>query len=80
MRIDKPGQNDPTTAIDFSNPLPIVSEPWIAKSAFRAAHCDDLARKAEYRSIVNDAEFGKGTAASRAANRRTQGHKLPDVD
>src|ERR1019366_5208168 len=69
MGIDKAGQDHAALTVDFDGLLTILLEPRIAKSVFGDADRDDLAAKAEHGSVFDDAEFGKGSAASRAVYR-----------
>ena len=67
--IDEAGKHHASATINFSNLLAILPEPGIAKGVFRGANRDDLPGEAEHRSVLNNAEIGKKSAASRAVCR-----------
>ncbi len=64
--IDEARKHHASATINLGNLLPIFLEPWIAKSVFRGADRHNLSGEAEHSSVLNNAEFGKGSAASRA--------------
>ena len=66
MGIDKARQHHAPATVDFDDLLAILLQPGIAQSVFRGADRNDLASQAEHGSVFDDAEFGKGSAASRA--------------
>src|SRR5216684_1138307 len=51
VRIYKPRQNHAPIAIDLSDLLPILLQPWIAQSVFGRSHRDDLAPKTKDRCV-----------------------------
>src|SRR5580765_4343788 len=55
--IYKPRQNHAPIAIDLSDLLPILLEPWIAQSVFGCSYRDDLSPKTKDRCVLNDVEF-----------------------
>ena len=80
MRIDEAGQDHASAAVDLRDSLAILLQPRIAQRIFCGANRDDLSPKTEHRSVLNDSEFGKGSAAPRAVRSRAQREKLADVD
>ncbi len=67
--IDEAGKHHASATVDLDNLLAILLQPRIAKSVFCGANRDDLSGEAEHGSVLNDAEIGKGSAASRAVCR-----------
>ncbi len=67
VRIYKPRQNHAPIAIDLSDLLPILLQPWIAQSVFGCSYRDDLSPKTKDGGALNNVELGKGRGTSRAA-------------
>ena len=81
MRIDESGENNFPFAVDFGDFLAVLLEPGIAEGAFDRTNRDNLPAEAENRAVLDDAEFFKVRATTRAGTGRwrSQRQKLANV-